>query len=107
MVGESSTAEIRDCILERNAAGIDVFTGSSAVLKGAIDVADNTLGGVAINGTSIIEIRGAHVRVSRNGGLGVVAGATANWPSFLTPRQVIRSPWTPTSEAASHSAIPC
>ena len=59
-VGESSTAEIRDCILERNAAGIDVFTGSSAVLKGTIDVADNTLGGVAINGTSIIEIRGAH-----------------------------------------------
>ena len=82
-VGESSTAEIRDCILERNAAGIDVFTGSSAVLKGTIDVADNTLGGVAINGTSIIEIRGAHVRVSRNGGLGVVAGSNSQLAFFF------------------------
>ena len=81
-VGESSTAEIRDCILERNAAGIDVFTGSSAVLKGTIDVADNALGGVAINGASIIEIRGAKMRVSRNGGVGVVAGSNSQLAFF-------------------------
>ena len=82
-VSESSTAEIRDCILERNGAGIDVFTGSSAVLKGAIDVADNTFDGVAINGTSIVEIRGAQVRVSRNGGLGVVAGSNSQLAFFF------------------------
>ena len=81
-VGESSTAEIRGCLLERNAAGIDVFTGSSAVLKGTIDVADNTLGGMAVNGTSIIEIRGAQVRVSRNGGIGVVAGSNSQLAFF-------------------------
>jgi hypothetical protein len=82
VVAESSTAEIRNCVLERNAAGIDVFTGSSAVLTGAIDVADNTLGGVAINGTSILEVRGAQVRVSRNGGLGVVAGSNSQLAFF-------------------------
>lgn len=76
-VSESSTAEISDCILERNFRGIDVVTGSSAVLKGAIDVADNKFEGVDVNGTSVIEIRGAQVRVSRNGGLGVVAGSNS------------------------------
>jgi hypothetical protein len=84
-VGESSTAEIRDCLLERNERGIDVYTGSSAVLKGAIDVADNAFEGVDINGTSIVEIRGAQVRVSRNGGLGVVAGSNSQVAFYFEP----------------------
>jgi Right handed beta helix region len=76
-VGDSSTAELTDCRLLHNGLGMDVFTGSSAILKGAIVIADNLTNGVDINGTSIVEVRGARVQATRNGGFGVVAGSNS------------------------------
>jgi hypothetical protein len=76
-VGDSSTAELTDCRLLHNGLGMDVYMGSSAILKGAIVIADNLTNGVDINGTSIVEVRGARVQATRNGGFGVVAGSNS------------------------------
>jgi Right handed beta helix region len=82
-VGQGSTAELTDCgILRNGGPGIDVFTQSSAVLKGAIRTNDNLQGGVEINGTSIIEIRGAQVEASRNGTFGLAAGSNSQLAVF-------------------------
>lgn len=82
VVAEGSTAELTDCSILRNDAGIDVFTQSSAVLKGAIRTNDNLLNGATVNGTSIIEIRGAQVEASRNGGEGLAAGSNSQLAVF-------------------------
>jgi Right handed beta helix region len=81
-VAEGSTAELTDCRLLRNGGGIDVFTQSSAVFKGAIRINDNHGPGAVINGTSILEIRGAQVEASRNGGAGLVAGSNSQLAVF-------------------------
>jgi hypothetical protein len=82
-VGEGSTAELTDCRLLRNRGpGIDVFTQSSAVLKGRISINDNLMNGVDVNGTSILEIRGAQVEASRNGGFGLLAGSNSQLAVF-------------------------
>jgi hypothetical protein len=81
-VAEGSTAELTDCSLLRNDAGIDVFTQSSAVLKGAISTNENLENGATVNGTSIIEIRGAQVEASRNGGFGLFAGSNSQLAVF-------------------------
>jgi hypothetical protein len=83
VVAEGSTAELTDCRLLRNGgAGIDVFTQSSAVFKGAIRTNDNLASGAIINGTSILEIRGAQVEASRNGGFGLIAGSNSQLAVF-------------------------
>ena len=81
-VAEGSTAELTDCSMLRNGTGIDVFTQSSAVLKGAIRTNENLGNGADINGTSIIEIRGAQVEASRNGGFGLIAGSNSQLAVF-------------------------
>ncbi len=82
VVAEGSTAELTDCSILRNDAGIDVFTQSSAVLKGAISTNENLANGATVNGTSIIEIRGAQVEASRNGGEGLAAGSNSQLAVF-------------------------
>jgi hypothetical protein len=82
VVAEGSTAELTDCSILRNDAGIDVFTQSSAVLKGAISTNENLANGATVNGTSIIEIRGAQVEASRNGGVGLFAGSNSQLAVF-------------------------
>jgi len=82
VVAEGSTAELTDCSILRNDAGIDVFTQSSAVLKGSIRTNDNLTNGATVNGTSIIEIRGAQVEASRNGGEGLAAGSNSQLAVF-------------------------
>jgi hypothetical protein len=81
-VAEGSTAELTDCRLLRNRGGIDVFTQSSAVLKGSISTNENLGPGAVVNGTSIIEIRGAQVEASRNGGVGLLAGSNSQLAVF-------------------------
>jgi hypothetical protein len=83
VVAEGSTAELTDCrLLGNGGAGIDVFTQSSAVFKGAIRTNDNLASGAIINGTSILEIRGAQVEASRNGGFGLIAGSNSQLAVF-------------------------
>jgi len=81
-VAEGSTAELTDCSILRNGLGIDVYTQSSAVLKGSIRTNDNLTSGADINGTSIIEVRGAQVEASRNGGFGLFAGSNSQLAVF-------------------------
>jgi nitrous oxidase accessory protein NosD len=77
-VAEGSTAELTDCRILRNGLGIDVYTQSSAVLKGSIRTNDNLTSGAEVNGTSILEIRGAQLEASRNGGFGLFAGSNSH-----------------------------
>jgi hypothetical protein len=83
VVTEGSTAELTDCRMLRNhSAGIDVYTQSSAVLNGTIRINDNLLSGLDVNGTSIVEIRGAQVEAIRNGGSGLNAGSNSQLAIF-------------------------
>jgi hypothetical protein len=74
-VGDGSTAELTDVTAKRNLSGLDIFTGSAAVLRGTIVLQNNTANGAEINGLSVLEIRGAHVQASDNGGVGIIAGS--------------------------------
>lgn len=75
-VAEGSTVQLIDTVSRRNALGLDVFTGSSAVLKGAVTFNENQGSGVEVNGQSILEIRGADVEACDNGGFGLGAGSS-------------------------------
>jgi hypothetical protein len=73
-VADGSTADLTDCTIEGNGFGIDVFTSSSAILRGAISISRNQGNGAEVNGQSMLELRGAQVQLSDNGGAGLVAG---------------------------------
>jgi Right handed beta helix region len=74
-IGGSSSAELTDCAMQHNGLGMDVYTGSAAILKGAITITDNMGNGVEVNGQSTLEIRGATVAVNNNSEFGIVAGS--------------------------------
>ncbi|HEX9871261.1 MAG TPA: right-handed parallel beta-helix repeat-containing protein [Candidatus Tectomicrobia bacterium] len=74
-VADGSTADLTDCTMQGNGFGMDVFTSSSAILRGAITSSHNTGNGAEVNGQSILEIRGAQVQMNDNGGIGLVAGS--------------------------------
>jgi hypothetical protein len=64
---EGSSVEIANCTLRRSFVGLDVFTGSNAVLRGEIVVSENTRDvGIFVGGASALEIRGAKVQVIDN-----------------------------------------
>jgi nitrous oxidase accessory protein NosD len=74
-VADGSTADLTDCTIQGNGGGIDVFTSSSAILRGAITSSQNTGTGAVVNGQSMLEIRGAQVQMNDNGDSGLVAGS--------------------------------
>jgi hypothetical protein len=74
-VADGSTADLTDCTIHGNGFGIDVFTSSSAILRGSVTSSHNTGNGAEVNGQSILEIRGAQVQMNDNGGIGLVAGS--------------------------------
>jgi hypothetical protein len=94
-VADGSTADLTDCTIQGNGFGIDVFTSSSAILRGAIIISQNKGNGAEVNGQSILEIRGAQVQMNDNGGIGLVAGSgqvaifgfTASQGSMLTANE--------------------
>src|SRR6267142_736405 len=61
-VADGSTADLTDCTIQGNGFGIDVFTSSSAILRGAIIISQN-------------KGNGAEVQMIDNGGIGLVAGS--------------------------------
>jgi hypothetical protein len=75
-VADGSTATLIDCTTRRNRVGLDVFTNSAAVMKGSIRITSNAENGADVNGRSILELRGASVRVSENGAFGLVVGGS-------------------------------
>jgi hypothetical protein len=60
-VGGGSSAELMECAMRRNVQGLDVYTGSTAILKGAITITE------PINGGSAITCRPARARPSWGG----------------------------------------
>jgi hypothetical protein len=74
-VADGSTADLTDCTIQGNGVEIDVFTSSSAILRGAITSRQNMGNGAEVNGQSMLEIRGAQVQLNDNGGAGLVAGS--------------------------------
>ncbi len=84
VVADGSTADLTDCTMQRNRLGLDVVTGSSAILKGDINITHNAGNGVDVNGGSVLEVRGATVQASNNGAFGLAVGsgqlATFNFP---------------------------
>ena len=74
---EGSSLDITNCTLRRSFVGLDVFTGSRAVLRGDIIVSDNTRDvGIFAGGASVIEIRGAKVQVTGNAVGMVIEGSS-------------------------------
>jgi hypothetical protein len=71
LVAANSTAELTDCTMEQNLVGVDMFTGSSIVLKGRVVASNNLANGFDATGSSTIEIRGAQVEANTNGGQGI------------------------------------
>lgn len=58
-------------LVNNQTGGMDAYTGSTVVLKGAIEVVDNGGDGLVVNGKSFLELRGAVVEASNNAGSGV------------------------------------
>jgi hypothetical protein len=72
----NSAAEVIDSAIRRNiTGGIDAFSSSTVIFRGPIDLSGH-VGGIALtlNGNSLAEIRGGHVRAENNG-QGVVVSA--------------------------------
>jgi hypothetical protein len=78
---DHSGAELTNCVTQRNRLGLDVVTSSSAVLKGTFSSSQNGRG-VDVNGTSIVELRGARVELNANAGYGLVAGSGSHVAIF-------------------------
>jgi Periplasmic copper-binding protein (NosD) len=81
VVVDHSSAELTDSVTRRNRLGLDVVTSSSAVLKGTFSSNQNG-NGVDVNGTSIVELRGARVELNENGGYGLVAASGSHVAIF-------------------------
>jgi parallel beta helix pectate lyase-like protein len=81
---EGSTLEMRNCTIRRSFVGVDVFTGSSAVLLGDIAISDNRDLGIFAGSSSSIEIRGAKVQSSNNP-VGVVLVGGSSLAFFTYP----------------------
>jgi hypothetical protein len=70
-VSANSTAELAGCTIENNFIGVDLFTGSSLVLKGKVVASNNMRNGMDVTGNSTVEIRGAQLEANNNGGQGI------------------------------------
>jgi hypothetical protein len=81
VVIDHSSAEMTDCASTRNRLGLDVVTSSSAVFKGTVSINQNG-NGVDINGTSIVELRGAQLELNENGGYGLIAASGSHVAIF-------------------------
>jgi hypothetical protein len=86
-----STADLTDSIIQRNgggsstSVGLDIYTGSTVILRGTIVITQNPGSGVNVFGKSMLELRGANVQLTDNGGAGLVIGGGSNMATFLFP----------------------
>lgn len=69
---DRSHLDIENITLDNNGAGgMDAYTASTVVAKGVISASGNHGDGLAVNGKSFFELRGAAVNASQNAGSGV------------------------------------
>jgi hypothetical protein len=77
VLANNTTADITDTTVQRSGAiGINVFNTSTAVLRGIVRVMASRLNGIELAGGSTLELRGASVQTSDNGGGGLDIGAS-------------------------------
>ena len=83
VVSDNSTAEVIDSVTQSNGdGGFDVFTSSSLILRGTFVASNNGTTGGAINGQSMVELRGAQVTVANNPVIGIIAGSRSHLAVF-------------------------
>ena len=69
---DRSHLEIVDLLLDNNTTGgMDAYTGSTIVAKGKLSANNNGGDGLAVNGKTFFELRGATVTASGNAGSGI------------------------------------
>ncbi|MGB7453569.1 MAG: right-handed parallel beta-helix repeat-containing protein [Lysobacterales bacterium] len=69
---DRSHVEIVNVALDNNqTGGMDAYTGSTVVAKGTLSAVNNGGDGLAVNGKTFFELRGATVTASQNAGNGV------------------------------------
>lgn len=69
---DRSHVEIIDLNLDKNTTGgMDAYTASTVVAKGTLSASNNGGDGLAVNGKTFFELRGATVTASENAGSGV------------------------------------
>lgn len=69
---DRSHVDIENLVLDKNTTGgMDAYTASTVVAKGIISASGNQGDGLAVNGKSFLELRGATVNASQNAGSGV------------------------------------
>ncbi|MCH9695243.1 MAG: hypothetical protein K0U72_12105 [Gammaproteobacteria bacterium] len=69
---DRSHVEIVDLVLDNNTTGgMDAYTGSTVVAKGSLSASNNGGDGLAVNGKTFFELRGANVAANGNAGSGV------------------------------------
>lgn len=69
---DRSHLEIVDLLLDDNGTGgMDAYTGSTVVAKGRLSANNNGGDGLAVNGKTFFELRGANVTANQNAGSGV------------------------------------
>ena len=69
---DRSHLEIINLALDNNlTGGLDAYTGSTVVAKGNVSAVGNGGDGLAVNGKTFLELRGATVNASQNAGSGV------------------------------------
>jgi hypothetical protein len=80
----NSAAEIIDSAIRRNSgAGVDAVSNSTLILRGQIDISGNLAGAaLTLNGNSLAEIRGGHVRLNNNGGQGIIVSGHSTLAVF-------------------------
>ena len=78
----NSSAEVVDIATRYNSIGLDAYSASTVIFRGAIDVSRNTAESLTLNGNSHAEIRGAHLQVSNNPAGGIVISAQSSLAIF-------------------------
>ncbi len=69
---DRSTVDLADVhMLDNLGGGMDAFTASTIVATGTIEASRNGGDGIAANGKTFLELRGAMITATRNGGSGV------------------------------------
>jgi hypothetical protein len=78
----NSSAEVIDSAIRRNTdGGIDAFSSSTVIFRGLIDLSNPGGTALTLNGNSLAEIRGGHVR-AENSGTGIVVSARSTLVIF-------------------------
>ena len=90
-ITRGSTADLTDSTIRRNgggsptAVGLDLYTGATGILRGAIAITQNPGAGVNVFGQSMLELRGANVQLTDNGAVGLVIGGGSTLTTLLFP----------------------